>query len=181
MDAGAETWNWIAGLVVREVVDGVRYMMEPDPVNVIAFRELGYGVEPDGRPLDPHVVFEEAARRYPPFTGEPSDLPSALADFCRPTAVLSGDRDVRTPRAVAEQIVAAVPDGVLVPFPDLGHSVLDTHPLAALHVAHVLAAGTSHRLPELEPRIADLPRRGPARLIAPHLGPAETGECTAPT
>jgi len=34
---------------------------------------------------------------------------------------------VCTPRAVAEQIVAAVLDAVLVSFPDLGHSVLDTH------------------------------------------------------
>ncbi|MGH3566447.1 MAG: alpha/beta fold hydrolase [Pseudonocardia sp.] len=177
---GRRTWNWIAGLGAREVIDGVRYMMESDPVNVIAFRELGYGVEPAGRHLDPHAVFAEAARRYPPFTGEPFDLPSALAGFCWPTAVLSGARDVRTPRAVAERIVAAVPDAVLVAFPDLGHSVLDTHAMAALHVAHAMAAGTSHRLPGLAPRIADLPRRGRSRLIGPLISARLTLESALP-
>jgi hypothetical protein len=67
---------------------------------------------------------------------------------------------------VAERVVELAPDAVLVQVPDLGHSALDTHPLAALHVAHAVAEGTHRRLPDLAPRIAALPRRA----MAGHLG-----------
>src|SRR5690606_5237226 len=83
----------------------------------------------------PQVVFAAAAARHPPFTGEPYDLQAALPGFPWPVAVVSGERDLRTPRPVAEQVAGLAPDAVLVPLPGLGHSALDSHPLAALHVA----------------------------------------------
>ncbi len=44
-----------------------------------------------------------------------------------------------------------MPGAVLVNFDDLGHSVLETHALAALHVAQVVAGGGLRRLPDLAP------------------------------
>lgn len=95
---GRRTWNWIAGLVVREVVDGVRYMMEPDPVNVIAFRELGYGVEPDGRPLDRM----SSSKRWPAAT-RPSP---ASRSICRRRSPASAGR-----RPCSRATVACAPRG----------------------------------------------------------------------
>lgn len=106
------------------------------------------------------------AENFSPFAGEPYSLPDELARFSWPTAVISGDRDVRTPRAVAERTVDLLPDAVLVPLPEQGHSALDTHRLAALHVAHAMVEGTHDRLPRLAPRISALQRKGPSRLLS---------------
>ena len=48
--------------------------------------------------------------------------------------------------------------------------MLDTHALAALHVAHVVAGGGLRRLLDLAPRIAALPRRCPSRLLGRLIG-----------
>lgn len=160
------TWELLARAGSREIDgDGTRFVAEMDLVAGISYGELHYGASPDGQPLDPQVMFAAAAGRNPRFTGEPYDLPAALGGFDWPTAVISGERDVRTPRPVAERIVELLPDGVLVPLPGHGHSALDIHPLAALHVAHAVAEGAHRRLPGLAPRIAALPSRG-------YLGPA---------
>jgi pimeloyl-ACP methyl ester carboxylesterase len=159
--------EWIAGAGAREVGgSGTRFVVEPDLVAGIGYGELEIGAPPDGHPLDPQVVFAAEAAKNPRFTGEPYDLPAALRAFDWPLAVVSGARDVRTPRPVAERIVGPAPDAVLVPVPDMGHSALDTHPLAALHVANAVAAGVHRRLPGLAPRIAALPRRA----MSGHLG-----------
>jgi len=159
------TWDWVGGLGAREVEGpGAPFVVEPDLVAGISYGELDSGAAPDGLPLDPQVVY--AAPGRPAFTGEPYDLPASIGAFDWPTAVVSGERDLRTPRPVAERIVALVPDAVLVPLPGLGHSALDTHALAALHVTHAVAGGAHRRLPDLAPRIAALPRRG----AAGHLG-----------
>jgi proline iminopeptidase len=163
------TWRWIADIVGNEADGpGTRFMIEPDLVAGISYGELGSGVPPDGLPLDPQVVFAAAAARHPGFAGEPYDLPASIGAFDWPTAVVSGERDLRTPRPVAERIVGLLPDAVLVALPGLGHSALDTHGLAALHVAHAVAEGEHRRLPELARRIAALPRRG----MSGHLGTA---------
>jgi pimeloyl-ACP methyl ester carboxylesterase len=162
------TWRWLAGLSGAETGGtGVRYVFEPDLVAGIAYGELGYGAPPDGHPLDPQASPARAADRHGPFTGEPYDLPAALPGFGWPLVVLSGDRDLRTPRPVAERIAALAPDAVLLPVPDFGHSVLDGHPDLGLLVAAAVAAGAHRRLPELGPRLAGLPRRGRQRLLGP--------------
>lgn len=83
--------------------------------------------------------------------------------------VVPGDRDLRTPRPIAEEITALLPDGVLVPLRDLVHSALDTHGLAALHVAHAIGAGGHRKLPDLADRIGALPRVGASRMIGPMI------------
>jgi proline iminopeptidase len=158
---GRRTWDWVRS-VGSEEVDGPDspYALETDLVGRIAYRELDYGAPPNGLPLDPQVVLAGGGTRRPEFAGEPYDLVAASAKFEWPTAVVSGARDLRTPRPVAEALVADLPDGVLVPLPSTGHSALDTHALAAVHVAGAVAAGHHDRLPRLAGRIDALPRRG---------------------
>lgn len=166
---GRRTWEWIKGLGTAEMAEINRFVMEFDLAGVIAFRELGYAPHPDGLPLDPGLNFVGMADRFPPYAGEPYSLPDELPRFTWPTAVISGDRDVRTPRAVAKRAVDLLPDGVLVPLQEQGHSALDTHRLAALHVAHALVEGTHDRLPRLAPRISALPRKGASSILGPVL------------
>ena len=162
------TWRRIAELGVGEIEGtGTRFVMEPDLVAGITHGQLGYGDAPDGLPLDPQALFAHYAADAPPFTGEPVDLPAALPHFTWPAAVVSGEHDLRTPRPIAERIVELIRGAVLVPLPDLGHGAMDTHQLAALNVAHVLAAGGLDQLRDLTPQIAALPRRGASGKVGP--------------
>ncbi|AXB47443.1 alpha/beta hydrolase [Amycolatopsis albispora] len=162
---GQGVWRWLSGLGELETTKVNRFVMEFDLVGAIAFGELGFAPEPDGRPLDVNLYFGALAAKYPPFRGEPFDLTTALRRFHWPVSVLSGDNDIRTPRSIAARVASLAPDGVLVPLADTGHSALDTHRLAALTAARIVAGGGHRRLPELAPRLAALPRRGPARLL----------------
>lgn len=173
---GSRTWRWLAGLGDAELNHTVRYLAEFDIAGAIAFRELGYGAEPDWLPLDPQASFAPLADRFPRFGGGSFDLPAELDGFDWPTVALSGERDLRTPRVVAESIVDRVPGSVLLPVTDLGHSVLDTHPLAALHAAHAVVCGTHRYLPALAPRISALPRRGRQRALGPLISARLAGE-----
>ncbi|WP_019855326.1 alpha/beta fold hydrolase [Actinopolyspora mortivallis] len=150
-------WNRLARLGVQALRYRRPYRFEPDPVSVIYHRQLR-GIEPDGQPLDPAVLFASQAHRYPGFSGEPLDLFAALSGFTWPTAVLSGLRDTRSVRPTAHRVVDSLPHGVLVPFEDSAHSFLDFHPSVALLAASAAAAGTVNRLPDLAERCERLPR-----------------------
>lgn len=134
-------------------------IFDGDLVRPIGLGELGFAVPPDGEVLDLQRTYGDrpaAPVRHPP----PYDLAAELPRFTWPVAVLSGDRDIRTPRPVAERVVSLLPDGVLVPLEAQGHSATDNHRLAALNAAHVVEAGAHRALPALAPRLAALPRRG---------------------
>ena len=164
------TWRRISRLGGWDLEGhGVPYLAEPDLVSGIAFGQLGVGLPPDGGPLDPQLHFASAARR-PSYRGEPLDLAAHLPGLDVPIAVVSGDRDLRTPRPIAERLVDLAPDAVLVPLRGTGHSALDTHQLAALWIAHAVASVDGHRLPSMADRLSGLPRRGPSRLLGPALG-----------
>lgn len=160
------TWRWLASLGRNDGDRVVRYIMEFDLVGVIAFRELNYAPEPDGGPFDPGIGFSDVAPRFPPYAGEPFDLPAHLPHFDWPVAVLTGSRDLRTPPSVAAKAVSLVPDGVLVPLTDTGHSALDTHQLAALEIIQIVRDGGHRTLSEESTRLSRLPRRGSSRHIA---------------
>ena len=132
---------------------------EFDLVGAIAFRELGFGPDPDGSALDPSLTYAAVADRFPRFAGEPFDLPAAAAGFDWPTVLLTGSRDLRTPAAVARRVAAAAPDTVLVEI-DNGHSALESHPLALLHALQRLSLGEQRRLPAESGMMNALPRRG---------------------
>ena len=178
---GLRVWRWLADLGSKEMVgSGTPMVMEPDLVAGITFGELGYHAGADGLPLDPQAMFAAHSVGQPPFTGDRIDLAAQLPGFDWPTAVLSGDRDLRTPPPIAERVADLLPRSTLVRLPGLGHSVLDTHQLAALNVAHVLAAGGVQRLAELAPRIGALPRKGASGVLGRLLGPALTLDLAVP-
>ena len=159
------TWARVASLAAGELEGaGQRFVMEPDLVAGISYGQLGYGLPVDGGPLDPQLTFADAATRQPAYAGEPFDLPAALTRSTWPVVVVSGDRDLRTPRPVAQRAVDLAPDGVLVLLREAGHSALDTHQEAALHIARTVADGDQARLRDTS-SIDALPRRGPSRLI----------------
>ncbi|WP_460002746.1 alpha/beta fold hydrolase [Microbacterium xylanilyticum] len=132
---------------------------EFDLVGAIAFRELGFGPDPDGSALDPSLTYARVADRFPRFAGESFDLSAAAAGFDWPTVLLTGTRDLRTPAAVAQRVAATAPDTVLVEI-DNGHSALESHPLALLHALQRLAHGDQRRLPAESALMSALPRRG---------------------
>lgn len=153
-------WRALAAYASRDAsIARIPRVYEFDLVGTIAFRELRYGAEPDGGPLDPALTYAALAPRYPAFAGEPYDLVEAVGAFTWPMLVLSGDRDLRTPPTIAERVVATAPDAVLLRLRN-GHSALDTHPMALLNATRLLARGRRHRAVELAERIDRLPRKG---------------------
>lgn len=138
---GARVWEWIRRLGAADVMQSRPFVMEFDLVGRIAFTELDYGAahDPADGPLRADEGFADLATRFPPFDSEPCDLHAALPSFDWPTFVVSGDRDIRTPRATAEEIVADAPHARLVPVRDHGHSALDAAPHVALAVLEQLA------------------------------------------
>jgi proline iminopeptidase len=156
------TWRAIAAYATRDAsIARIPGVYEFDRVGAIAFRELAYGAPPDGGPLDPALTYAPLAPRFPSFAGEPYDLPALTPGFSWPLVVLSGDRDLRTPPAIAERTAATARHGVLVRIRN-GHSALDTHPAAVLNAARRLVRGEHERLPSEEPALDRLPRRGAA-------------------
>ena len=139
---GTRVWEWIRRLGATDVMQSRPFLMEFDLVGRIAFTELGSGAPPDPAhgPLRADDGFADLATRYPPFEAEPCDVRAALQGFDWPTLVVSGDRDIRTPRSTADEIVAAAPHARLVPVRDHGHSALDTAQHVALAAMGRLAA-----------------------------------------
>lgn len=138
---------------------------EFDLAGAIGFRELDYAATPDGLPLDPALTYAGLAHRFPRFHGEPFDLPAETPKFSWPLVLLAGNRDVRTPPAVAQRTAQTAQDGVLVAI-DNGHSALDTHPLALLEVIGALVSGAHRELPGEAARLNQLPRRGLTARLA---------------
>lgn len=164
------TWKFIAGIGNSEINDEIAspYVMELGPVGRIAFTELNYAPPPDGEPFDPAPQFAAAALKHPAFAGEPFDIPGRMPHFDWPTTIIAGTRDLRTPIPIAEHAAALLRNVHVVKI-DNGHSALDTHQLAALHVIAQVAGRNGEHLQTQENRavLAALPHRGsPARFLA---------------
>jgi pimeloyl-ACP methyl ester carboxylesterase len=151
-------WRQIVRLGETEVDDANPYVMEPDLVAGISYSELGYAHDPDGLPLDPVEPF--AAHSAEEFIGEPVSLPAELPRFTWPTAVIAGERDVRTPPPIAAQIAGLIPDASLIELTGIGHSALDSHRRAALAIMHALRENRHATLPQQAADLSALPRRG---------------------
>ena len=138
---GGRVWAWIRKLGEADVMQSRPFLMEFDLVGRIAFTELDYGAphDPAHGPLTTDETFADVAKGFPPFEAEPRDIRGALPGFNWPTLVISGDRDVRTPRVIADEIVTCAPHAELVPVRDHGHSALDTAQHLALDAMQHLA------------------------------------------
>ena len=159
---GEVAWRIMEAYASRdESIVTVPGVYEFDLAGVIGFRELGYGGQADGLPLDPALTYAPIASAFPSFEAEPIDLGEAVRDFAWPLVLLSGNRDLRTPPAIAQRVAAAAPDAVLVQIEN-GHSALETHPEALLAAARALSVGSHGQLPEQAVALDRLPRRGVA-------------------
>ncbi|MCV6977572.1 alpha/beta hydrolase [Mycobacterium bourgelatii] len=144
------TLSRVGKIVTRKVP----YSYEVDLVGRIAFRELDYGAEPDGLPLDPAVAYRETFDTTETFVAEPYDLVAEMPKFDWPTVVIAGGRDLVTPPAVAERIATLLPHPVLVNMPTMAHAALDFREPAALAIAKSVCDGEmdelAHRAPDLD-------------------------------
>ena len=156
------------------------YRFESDLVGRIAFRELDYAAEPDGLPLDPAAALREIMPDTTAFEAEPYDLVAEMPKFAWPTVVISGGRDLVTPRAVAEHIASLVPNAVLVKLPTLAHGALDSREPAALAIAGAVCRGEFDGLADRGPALDALPPRPAMRLLCKALDVAVTAETTLP-
>ncbi len=132
-------------------------LYEFDLVATLAFRELHYAPTPDGRPFDTALTYAAPGRNYPAFVGEPFDLAVQFASFDWPTVVLTGRYDLRTPPSQARRAAQGLPAATLVEI-DNGHSALESHPLAALHVMDRLRAGRAEDLAAEGGQLSAMPR-----------------------
>lgn len=171
-DDARRTWTFVAQLGRSETLDdtAMPYWMEFGPVGAIAFTELHYAPPPDGLPFDPAIQFVDIASKWPPFASEPFDIAAHMPGFEWPTAIISGTRDLRTPRPVAESADSLLPDAHLVVI-DSGHSALDTHQLVALHVIERMTDGRAASLTTASDSsaIRSLAVRGSPMRFLPHL------------
>jgi pimeloyl-ACP methyl ester carboxylesterase len=176
-------WVWGAvGLGTRLLLARkTPYHNEPDLVGRIGYRELNYGAAPDGRPLDPAVALRDAATGEVDFVAEPYDLVAAMPGFTWPTAVLSGGRDLTTPRAVARRIVDLIPDSALVELPTTGHSIIDTKEASALAIVKALYAGELHELPARSEQLDAEPSLPSVRLLRRVIAAAAAAESVVPS
>ena len=156
------------------------YRHEPDLVGRIGFRELNYGALPDGKPLDPAVAFREFAAEPMEFEAEPYDLTAEMPKFSWPTAVISGGRDLITPRSVAQEIVSLIPDSVLVELATAGHSAIDVREGAALDIVEAVYDGDISRLPDRAKELDAKPAGLGIRLLVGAIGAAAAVESVLP-
>src|SRR6185436_4354850 len=156
------------------------YRHEPDLVGRIGFLELNYGAVPDGKPLDPAAAFREMAAQPLEFEAEPYDLAAEMPKFTWPTAVVSGGRDLITPRAVAEEIVSLIPQSVLVELATAGHSAIDVREHAALDIVEALYDGDISGLPGRANGLDAVPASLGIRLLVGALGAAAIVESALP-
>lgn len=175
-------WLWSAlDRVSRFILERkAPYRHEPDLVNRIAYRELNYGADPDGEPLDPAAAYRETDSESIAFESEPYDLEAEMPRFGWPTVIISGGRDLITPPAVAHRIASLISDPVLVELPTAGHSIIDLRERAALDVVEAVYDGTAHELPERSAALDARPANPAVRLLIWALRVAAAVESVLP-
>lgn len=135
-------------LTSREWLTTTPFVFENDLVGRIAATEMGYGSEADFGPVDPLTLAAVRAEMFPPFEGELCDLDAAVTQIQIPTLVLSGERDLVTPRWRSFQVAGSIPGarrslGAGVRFltvKNTGHSILDQNSALAVQAARWAAA-----------------------------------------
>ena len=103
-----------------------------------------------------------------------------MPKFTWPTVVISGGRDLITPRAVAEEIASLVPESVLVELATAGHSAIDVRERAALDIVEALYDGDIGVLPARAKELDAVPASLGIRLLVGALGAAAVVESALP-
>jgi len=170
--------------IAKRTLRKIPYHNEVDLVGRIAFRELDFAGEPDGLPLDPAEALLKVADHMPgpkpAFEGEPYDLVAEMPGFDWPTVIISGQRDLTTPPAVAERIADLIPGAVLVKMPTAAHSILDTRETAALRIVSAIYDGAAAELPSRAAELDSLPGNASVRLLVSLIEVAATVEKMIP-
>lgn len=162
-------WRALGAYATRDAsIARIPGIYDFDIAGVIGFRELDYGAPVDGLPFDPALTYAPSADRFPPFEGEPFDLPALTTGFAWPLVVLSGTRDLRTPPEIAHRVARTAQRGMLLSIEN-GHSALDTHPVAMLNIIRRLAEGRHETLPAVRAALDDLPKRGVSAKLPAYL------------
>ncbi|HEU4360368.1 MAG TPA: alpha/beta fold hydrolase [Mycobacterium sp.] len=170
----------ILNRIAKSTTRRVPYRNEPDLVSRIAFRELDYGPEPDGLPLDPAVAMREIGYEISAFEAEPYDLAAEMPKFNWPTVVVSGGRDLTTPPAIAEHVAALIPGAVLVSLPTMAHGALTTRERAALTIAAAVCRGDVAELGSQPAALDALPGSPAVRLATALVTAGAAVEAAAP-
>ncbi len=162
----------------------IPYHNEVDLVGRIAFRELDYAGQPDGLPLDPSEALLKVADQIPgptpAFEGEPYDLVAEMPRFDWHTVVVSGQRDLTTPPAVAARVAELIPDAVLVELRTAAHSILDTREAAALQIIRSVVDGHAGELASRAGELDDMPGNASVRLLVAFIEAAAAVEKRVP-
>ena len=176
-------WVWGAvGLGTRLIAERTTpFHNEPDLVGRIGYRELNYGAVPDGHPLDPAVALRDMATGEVDFVSEPYDLVAEMPNFTWPTVIISGGRDLTTPRAVACRIAELIPDSVLVEMPSSGHSIVDVKERSALDIVKAVYAGEIAELPGRSDELDAVPSLLSVRLLKRAITAAAVAESVVPS
>lgn len=187
----------LARLVVHSAATGsLDAGSDSDAVYVATTCEDGQVPWAPGTPLAARrAAVGLAAGAIPASAFLPFDRPTVrafgTADLCRawpeapiaqplpplppvPTLILSGDEDLRTPRADAVALAGRLPDARLLEVPDAGHGALFSDPTACAQRAVVafvrgLAPGACPRRPGVVRAAALAPRRLADVARAPHV------------
>lgn len=179
LDGRSNLWRGLSrftSLVGRTVP----YRYEGDLVSRIAFRELDYASEPDGLPLDPAVAVRETLSETESFEAEPYDLAAEMPKFDWPVVVVSGGRDLVTPRAVAERVASLLPNSVLLTLPSMAHSALDFREPTALAIAGRVWRGELDGLADRAATLDSIPPRPAQRLLWKAIDVAAAAEARMP-
>lgn len=153
-------WTALGAYATRDAsIARIPGIYDFDIAGAIGFRELHYGAPLDGLPFDPALTYAPSAGSFPPFEGEPFDLPALTPSFPWPLIALSGTRDLRTPSDIARRTAQTAQRGMFLSIEN-GHSALDTHPAAMLNVVRRLAEGRHETLPGVQSALDTLPKRG---------------------
>lgn len=156
---------------VGQETEGISYYMEPAAVAGLAFGQLGYGIKPDGTPLDPQHAYAAAARKAPEYRGQPFNFPELAKAWPWQTVVISGKRDLVTTRPVAQRIVATVPDGLLIALNRMAHSALDSNQAALIRIMSAVEKGEVDRYARHPSVLDHLRHRGSAAIVTALLTP----------
>ncbi len=126
------------------------------------------------------MAIRETYAKTASFEGEPYDLVAEMPKFNWPTVVISGNRDLITPPAVAERVASLVPNAVLLKLPSMAHGALDFREAAALAVSSAVWRGELDGLADRAPMLDALPVRPVIRLLWKAVGLAAMAERALP-